>query len=434
MKIIVMGAGVVGVTTAYFLAKSGHQVIVLEKNAASSLGCSYANGGQLSYSHIDPWASKSALKMIAKSIIIPNSFLSIKKFANKDFLKWGCAFLKNCNEEKFLTNSKKLFSLGKCSRKALAEILNDEPSIKFNYNETGILHFYQNAKAFEIAIKNAEMQQSLGIKLHILNRDECLKKEPTLVKLYDENKLLGGIFYDDDASGNSLLFTKSLEKICQEKYGVIFEYNAEVKNIFTNYSKITGINTSRGVFTADKYIYALGAYGDKLLKGVKIDPKIYPLKGHSLSIEANEEFIAPAIALTDSENKIVYSRIGDIFRAAGAVEIGGAKTTKNNSQINFIKSKIKSSFSDFGNVNKAQEWFGFRPFRPNSIPLIGEVTSYGNLLLNTGHGHLGWTLSFGSAKILSDLINGETAREFVFLAEEFDNVYADQNLNSQGQN
>ncbi len=418
-----MGAGMVGVTTAYFLAKSGHQVTVLEKNSASSLGCSYANGGQLSYSHIEPWASESAPKLIAKSLFSPNSFLSIKKFANTDFLKWGFEFLKNCNAEESLINSKKLFSLGKYSRRILAEILRDEPNIKFDYNETGILHFYQNAKAFEKAIKHAEIQQSLGIKLHILNRDECLKKEPTLVKLYDENKLLGGIFYDDDASGNSLLFTKALEKICQEKYGVVFEYNAEVKNIFTNYSKITGIHTNRGVFCADKYVYALGAYGDKLLKGIRVTSKIYPLKGHSLSIEANEEFIAPAIALTDSENKIVYSRIGDVFRAAGAVEIGGLRAVKNNSQLNFIKAKIKASFSDFGNINKAQEWFGFRPFRPNSIPLIGEVKIYGNLFLNTGHGHLGWTLSCGSAKVLTELMSGDATSEFAFLKEELESIY-----------
>ena len=418
-----MGAGVVGVTTAYFLAKSGHQVVVLEKNSASSLGCSYANGGQLSYSHIEPWAGKSTPKLIAKSFFTPNSFLSIKKFADKNFLKWGLEFLKNCNEEKSLINSKKLCGLGKYSKKTLGELLREESGIKFNYSETGILHFYQNAQAFDKAIKHAEMQQSLGIKLHILNRDECLKKEPTLVKLYDENKLLGGIFYDEDASGDSLLFTKALEKICQEKYGVVFEYNTEIKNIFTNYSKITGIHTNRGVFAADKYVYALGAYGDKLLKGIKIHSKIYPLKGHSLSIEASEEFLAPTIALTDSENKVVYSRIGNVFRAAGAVEINGLRAVKNNSQLGFIRSRIKSSFSDFGNMNKAQEWFGFRPFRPNSIPLIGEVKTYGNLFLNTGHGHLGWTLSCGSAKILTALINGDTFSEFEFLEEELRSIY-----------
>jgi len=215
------------------------------------------------------------------------------------------------------------------------------------------------------------------------------------------------------------LFTKSLEKICQEKYGVIFEYNAEIKNIFTNYQKVTGINTNRGVFTADNYVYALGAYGDRLLNGIKIDPKIYPLKGHSLSIEANEEFIAPAIALTDAENKIVYSRIGDIFRVAGAVEVAPLKPIKNESQINFLKSRVKSSFSDFGNITKAYEWCGFRPFRANSIPLIGEIKKYGNLYLNTGHGHLGWTLACGSASLLCKTMSGQKTPEFDFLKEEF---------------
>lgn len=418
-----MGAGVVGVTTAYFLAKSGHQVIVLEKGPAPSLGCSYANGGQLSYSHIEPWASKSALKLITKSLFAPNSFLSIKQFANKEFFKWSLSFLSNCGSNKALSNSKKLFSLGKQSRKALLDILNNESDIDFNYSETGILHFYKNSHTFEKAIKQAEIQQSLGVKLQILSRDECVKKEPTLVKLYDENKLLGGIFYDDDASGNSFLFTKALEKICREKYNVVFEYNAEIRNIFTNYQKITGIHTNRDVFTADKYVYALGAYGNKLLNGIHIDPKIYPLKGHSLSIEADEEFIAPSIALTDPENKIVYSRIGNTFRAAGAVEIGGSKSAKNESQIDFIKSKIKSSFSDFGNINKASEWYGFRPFRPNSIPLIGEVREYGNLYLNAGHGHLGWTLSCGSASILTDIINKSQSEEFEFLESELQNCF-----------
>lgn len=419
MKIIVMGAGIVGVTTAYFLAKSGHQVIVLEKNQASSLGCSYANGGQLSYSHIEPWASPSALTLIAKSLFKPNSFLIINNFFDKDFLKWGYKFFKNCGKERFESNSQKIWQISKHSKESLAEILRNESGIKFNYTEGGILHFYQNARLFEKAIKEAQKHQSMGMKLHILNKEECLKKEPTLVKLYDENKLMGGIFYDDDASGNSLLFAKSLEKICQEKYGVVFEYDAEIKNIFTNYKKITGINTNRGVFTADNYVYALGAYGDRLLKGVNVDPKIYPLKGHSLSIEANEEFIAPAIALTDTENKIVYSRIGDIFRAAGAVEVAPLKPIKNNIQINFLRSKVKSSFSDFGNINKAQEWYGFRPFRPNSIPLIGQIEKYGNLYINTGHGHLGWTLSCGSANILSRIINGQKNSAFDFLKEEF---------------
>lgn len=416
-----MGAGIIGVSTAYFLAKQGHQVTLLEKNSTSGLGCSYANGGQLSFSHIEPFASKDNLSLIAKALIKPSSFLTVSSYTSKEFLKWVFEFLRNCNEKKSTSNAKKLLSLGKYSKYALSQILDEEKNMRFNYNDGGILHFYSDQKLFFKAIKQAELQQTFGNNLQILNKDECIKKEPTLVRLYDENKLIGGIFHPDDASGSSLLFIKCLEKICQEKYGVEFIYDAEIRNIFTNHTKITGIHTSKGVFTADKYVYALGAYGNKLLNGVEVETKIYPLKGYSLSIEASDEFIAPTMALTDPENKIVYSRLGDVFRAAGSVEICGFKTNKNKNHINFLHSTIKSSFSDFGNISQNRDWYGFRPFRPNSIPLIGEVKKYGNLYLNAGHGHLGWTMACGSAKILSEIIAGETREEFQFLEEEFCN-------------
>lgn len=424
MKVIVLGGGVVGVTTAYFLAKSGHQVVLLEKNPASAMGCSNANGGQLSYSHIEPWASKSSLKALFRTILCTSLVNLITQFTNREFLKWSWSFLKNCRHKKSQENAKKLYQLGSYSKKALEYIIAEEKdALKFNYKQGGILHFYRNSKAFEKAIIEAQDQASFGFKAQILTKDECIKKEPTLVKLYDENKLAGGIFYENDASGDAFLFTKSLEKICKEKYGVVFEYNAEVKNIFTNYQKITGIHTSKGVFTADKYVCCLGAYGNSLLKGVGIDTKIYPLKGYSFSIATDGEFIAPKIALTDPENKVVYSRLGDVFRAAGGVEICGIKNNKSHKHLRFLERVIKSSFSDFGNFNKAVQWFGFRPFRSNSIPLICEAAKYQNLLLNMGHGSLGFTLSAASAAIIAGLVVGKKDESFAFLAEEEVGIY-----------
>lgn len=418
MKVIVLGAGVIGVTSAYFLARAGHQVIVLEKNSASGLGCSYANGGQLSYSHIETWAAKSSLLSLAKAAVSPNSFLSISDFSNKKFLKWAYEFYKNSSLQNSQENSRRLFRLTSHSKEVLEEILAEETDLRFDYQKRGILHFYRDRKKFDAAIKEAEFHNTIGCKAQILSAEECVKKEPTLVKIFDEKKLVGGIFYEIDASGNCLIFTRKLEKICKEKYGVTFEYGTDVKNIFTNYKKVTGINTNRGVFVANKYVYALGAYGVEMLRGVNVDPKIYPLKGCSLSIEANQEFMAPSLALTDPENKIVYSRVGNIFRAAGTVEIDGFKTKKNRKHLNFLGNAIRSTFSDFGDFNTAEEWFGFRPFRPNSIPLICEVKKYGNLLLNTGHGSLGWTLSAGSGKILAGLVSNQPEQNFGFLAEE----------------
>ncbi len=421
MKVIVLGSGVVGVSTAYFLARAGHQVLVLDKNQYSALGCSEANGGQLSYSHVETWAAKSSLISILKAAILPHSFLSLSKFANKKFLKWFYEFYQNSKTEKSHENSRRLFRLTSYSKDVLAEILSVEKDLKFDYKNEGTLHFYRNQKRFENAIKDAEFVSALGVKTNILTAEECVRKEPTLIKLFDEKKLAGGIFYEMDASGNSLLFTRSLEKICQEKYGVTFEYGVEIKNILTNYKKITGINTNKGVYVANKYVYALGATGDNLLQGIKIESKIYPIKGYSLSIAANEEFIAPNMAVTDTENKVVYSRLGKTFRAAGTVEICGLKTKKNKKNLSFLKATVCKSFSDFGNINEMNDWSGFRPFRPNSLPLICEVKKYGNLVLNTGHGSLGWTLSAASAKIASEIVSDYKDERFGFLEEELEN-------------
>ena len=423
MKVIVLGAGVIGVTTAYFLARNGHEVTVLEKNSAPALGCSYANGGQLSYSHIEPWASKTSIKLLAKAAFLSPSFLTISDFSNRDFLKWSYQFFKNSCREKSHQTSKKLYKLGTYSKKLLEEIIANEPELEFNYKNEGILHFFRTQKSFEIAIKEAEFAMSLGCSAQVLNKDECAKKEPTLSKLADENKLAGGIFYEGDASGNTMLFTQSLEKICREKYGVTFEYNADIRNLFTNYERITGINTSAGVFVADKYISALGAAGNKLLKGIGIDTKIYPLKGYSLSIQADEEFLAPNMALTDTENKIVYSRVGDLFRAAGTVEACGNRPEKNQKHLDFLQTVIRSTFSDFGNLNKASDWCGFRPFRPNSIPLICQIKKYQNLIINAGHGSLGWTMAAASGKISSDLVLDKKNEQFSFLAQEEESIY-----------
>lgn len=418
MKIVVLGAGVVGVTTAYFLAKSGHEVTVLEKNSSCALSCSYANGGQLSYSHIEPWSSKSSLLSIIKAAIKPSSFLEVSNVFNREFFTWSFEFLRNFNSKKSRQNSKNIFAISNHSRKMMEILMKGESELKFDYKNSGILHFFRDEKKFNAAIKEAEFHNSFGCKSKVLTKEECLQKEPTLVKLSDEDKLAGGIFYKYDASGNSFLFTQSLEKICHEKYGVTFEYNADIRNILTNHKKITGINTNKGVFVSDKYVSCLGAHGNSLLKGVGINTKIMPLKGHSLSIGACKSIIAPNISMTDPENRIVYSRVGNIFRAAGSVELGGNKASENMKLINFLKKTIRSSFSDYGNFNEMSQWFGFRPFRPNSTPLICEVKKYGNLYINAGHGSLGWTMSAGSADILANLVDGRKSKEFAFLESE----------------
>jgi len=418
MKVIVLGAGSVGVASAYFLARAGYEVTVIEKNSEPAKGCSFANGGQLSYSHIETWAAKTSFAAMLKATFSPQSFLSVSDFTNKEFWQFAREFYKNSDQELSEENSQKLFAITSYSREVLNDIINEEKLTSFHYKKNGILHFYRTQKNLENAAREAENFNSIGCKAQILNASECLEKEPTLIKLFDEKKLAGGLFFEDDASGDSAEFTRALAKICQEKYGVIFEFNCEIKNILNNHKKVTGINTNKKVFAADKYVYALGANGINLLSGINVQTKIYPIKGHSLSILCNSEFVAPNMALTDPENKVVYSRLGNIFRVAGTVGFSGLKPGENKRHLRFLKKVVRSSFADFGDINQIKEWYGFRPFRPNSIPLICEAKKYSNLFLNTGHGSLGWTMSAASGKIISDLVAEKRGRKFNFLSEE----------------
>jgi len=406
MKVIVLGSGIIGVTSAYFLAKAGHEVTVLEQNFAPARGCSFANGGQLSYSHIESWAAKASLYSMIKSACLPNSYLSSKDIFSKEFLKWFFEFYCNSFEKKAHKNAGDIASLAKYSRDSMQEIM-DAEKIDFDYKKTGTLHFYRKKRKFDRAVKRLKFEKSLGINFDVLDKEQVIKKEPTLNRLNDDKILAGGIFYPDDASGNSYKFASGLAKICQEKYGVKFVYNCKIKNVLTNFEKITGVNTDSEVFSGDAYVYALGAVGDNLLRGINVKSKIYPLKGYSLSVEVNEpEFKAPNMALTDPENKVVYSRLGNVFRAAGTVEISGLNEFTNKKHINFIRDNIAATFADAGDLRQIKEWYGFRPFRPNSVPMICRVKKYPNLFLNTGHGSLGWTLSAGSGKVLSELVSG----------------------------
>ncbi len=431
MKVIVLGAGVIGVSTAYFLAKSGHEVTVIDKSQSSAEGCSNSNGGQLSYSHIETWSNKSSLLSMLKNVFLANSYLHLKDFSNKEFYSWIAEFIKNSSNENYIKNCEKLFKISSLSKSLMQEILSEEPSLlngkSFDLSKNGILHFYRNNKNFEAEIKKLEKFSFINRDFEILSAEECLKKEPNLTRLNDEKKLAGGIFFKDDESGDCHKFTQELEKICKEKYEVNFIFDCDIKNLLTNYKKITGINTNKGVLVADKYIFALGASSISLLKGIGIDPKIYPVKGYSLSIKCDEEFIAPNFTMTDNENKIVYSRLGNIFRAAGTVEMSGNNLSINKKNLNFLYSNVEKTFADFGDIKNVREWVGLRPFRPNSLPLIGDLSKFSNLLINAGHGSLGWTNALASAKIIDDLLAKKEIKDFNFLNKELHEIVYGKN-------
>ena len=426
MKVIVLGAGIIGVSTAYFLAKSGHEVVVIDKLDSSAEGCSNSNGGQLSYSHIETWSNKSSLFSMAKNVFLPNSFIHLNDFSSKEFYQWIGDFIKNSSNENYLKNSEKLFKISLLSRSLMHEILKEEASLEdgksFDYSRKGILHFYRKQKSLDAEIKKLEKFNFINRNTKILNSDECLKLEPNLTKLSDEKNLAGGILFEDDESGDCHKFTQKLEQICKEKYDVKFMFDCDIKNLLTNYKKITGINTSKGVLVADKYVYALGGSAISLLKGIGIETKIYPVKGYSLSIKCDEKFIAPNMTITDNQNKIVYSRLGNIFRVAGTIEMSGNNLIMNKKNLNFLYHNMQKTFANFGDIKNVKEWVGIRPFRPNSIPLIGDFPNFSNFLINAGHGSLGWTNALASAKIIDDLLAKKPNKDFNFLNKEIHEI------------
>lgn len=405
MKILILGSGVIGVSTAYLLAERGHEVTVLERNGESARETSFANGGQLSYSHAEPWATPAVLPKIAKWLGKKDAPLvfDLKRVDVKMWL-WGIKFLANCTKEKAAYNTKNTWRLASYSKDVMSGLI-EKSGVEFNYMKTGILHIFKDEHSMESQIEQARFQKELGCDFKILSYNECIRKEPVLVNT--EKKIVGGLYFPIDESGDIYLFTKNLaEKAEKLTNPVKFRYNTQIKNIVRDGNKIVRVVTDKGDFTADKYIVSLGSYSPLYLKPIGINLPIYPMKGYSISIPINGSKGAPRMSITDQEHKLVYSRLGDILRVAGTAEFALYNNAIDEFRIECIRKSAKDLFPQAGDFEKISKWSCLRPQTPQGTPYIGK-TQYENLILNTGHGTLGWTLAAGSAKIATDITEGK---------------------------
>lgn len=402
MKILVLGSGIIGVTTAYYLHKSGHEVTVIDRNSNSAAECSYANGGQLSYSHAEPWANPITLNSIPRWLIAKNSPLSVGNIIDYRMWKWIWKFIGNCNSKQAKDSTKKLLEMALLSRNEMREIC-DDINIEFNQSQCGTLHLFEHEKLLEEAINQAKFQQEFGCEFEVLNtRESCLEKEPALVG--SNRKFIGGIFFPLDASGDIHQFTNKLASYLAKK-GVDFLYDTEIKSLKVNKyeNKIEKVVTHNKVISADKYIVTLGAYSSLLLRNIGITLPIYPVKGYSLTIPINKDDLAPNICITDIHHKIVTSRLGSELRIAGMADFSGYDHRIYPARIRALKTIANDLFPNMVNIDKAKEWSCLRPSTPDGIPIISK-SRYNNLYINTGHGSLGWTLAAGSAFALNKLI------------------------------
>jgi len=398
MKVIVLGAGVVGVSTAYFLASRGHDVEVIERQTQSGCETSFANGGQLSFSHAEPWANPSVLPKLVKWAFKDDAPLVLRPRADLDMLTWGLKFLANCSESNAKKNSVSLLRLGIYSKKKL-EWVRSYSGIQFDNRREGILHIFSAQKEWEHAIEQAKFQDKFGCPAEVADYDNCVRLEPALGNA--GKKIIGGIFQSLDESGDAFAYTGELAKVCTKEYNVKFHYDTAITKINQKNGNVTSILTDKGEFTADAYVMSLGSYSPIYLKPLGIKLPIYPMKGYSVTFKAGH--YAPNMSLTDGEHKLVYSRLGDRLRVAGTAEFAGYNQEVRQKRIAPIVRSIKELLPKCEFDTPESEWACLRPSTPDGPPIIGK-TKYSNLYLNTGHGTLGWTQAAGSAALIADII------------------------------
>jgi D-amino-acid dehydrogenase len=409
MKVIVLGAGLLGVTSAYFLREQGHDVVVIDRQATPAAETSFANGGQISVSHAEPWANPSAPLKVLKWLGKEDAPLLFRLRADMRQWLWGLQFLRECTPAKTQHNIEQIVRLGTYSRDTLGEL---RSAISLHYDERtqGILHFYTNQKEFDSAEAPAAQMRELGCDRRVISADEAVKLEPALAHI--RPRLAGATYTAEDESGDANQFARGLVEQCK-KMGVEFLMSHTItalRNKGGAGSEIDHVEAtdSEGRFQrikGDAYVLAMGSLSPLYAKPLGINLPIYPAKGYSVTMPVKDPTYAHQVSLTDDEFKLVFSRLGDRLRIAGTAEFNGYDRDLNRVRCEAIVRRTEELFPGAGDASQAQFWTGLRPATPSNVPIIGR-SKISNLFLNTGHGTLGWTHSCGSGKSIARIISG----------------------------
>jgi D-amino-acid dehydrogenase len=416
LKIAVLGAGVVGVTTAWYLAAAGHEVVVLERAAGPALETSFANGGQISVSQTEPWANPGAPGQVLRWLGREDAPLLFRLRADPALFAWGMRFLLECLPGRTRRNTLDALALGLYSRDAL-RALRAEIALDYDQQTRGILQLHEDEAALAEASHRARELTARGCRVDMLTRQECLAAEPAL--RHAQVQIAGGAYAPDDESGDACKFTVALARHCRER-GVEFRFGLEVLTLRCEADVLRSVvvkeQTGRAdELAADACVVSLGSYSTPLLRRAGIVIPVYPVKGYSVTIPIEDPACAPTASITDEAHKIVISRLGERLRAAGTAEMAGYDTSLNRVRSEAIRKRAQLWFPRASDYLRVEYWTGLRPATPGNVPLIG-CTRIGNLFVNTGHGTLGWTLACGSGKALAEIVAGRRpAIDFPFL-------------------
>ena len=421
MRVVVLGAGVVGVTAAWYLATDGHEVTVVDRQPGPALETSFANGGQISASHAEPWANPGAPLTILKSLGRADAPLLFRPTADWRQWRWALQFLVECLPSRTKHNTIQCLNLALYSRDCLKS-LRTTTGIEYDHLERGILEFYTDAAEFSSAVKAAELMRKYGCDREVKTADACVAVEPALASC--RQRIAGGIFTATDESGDAQRFTQELAVFAAAR-GVAFRWGTTVESLVTDGSTVRGVRCKapqdrerrrRETIDADAYVVALGSDSPFLLAPIGVPALIYPAKGYSATIAIGDHQGAPTVSLTDLERKLVFTRLGNRLRVAGTAELSGYGRALNPVRCEALITRTFELFPDAGERDSAQFWTGLRPATPSNVPLVG-ATRYPNLFVDTGHGTLGWTMACGSGRALADVIAGRKPEvDFAFTA------------------
>lgn len=416
MKITVLGAGVVGITTAWYLAKAGHEVTVVDRQAGAAFETSFANGAQISVSHAEPWANPHAPAQILKWLGHADAPLLFRPKLSLSQWSWGARFLYECLPGRTRDNTLQILRLALYSHAEL-RALREATGMRYDYLERGILHVHSDPAQLDAARERVELMRSFGFEMLLKTAQQCIDIEPALA--LSRIRIAGGTYAPSDECGDAHQFSRRLEALCQEA-GVTFLFQTTILRLAREGEhaatlRVRHVEGYEHTLRSDAFVVCMGCFTPQLLAPLGIRVPVYPIKGYSITIPTQGFEITPRLCLSDEGGKLAISPLGHRLRVAGTAELGGYDASVDAGRCQAIIDRVQSLFPDAGDYSRAARWAGLRPATPGNVPVIGR-SAIPNVFLNTGHGTLGWTLACGSARALADIVSGRKPEvEFGFV-------------------
>jgi D-amino-acid dehydrogenase len=402
MKVLILGAGVVGTTSAYYLRQAGHEVTVLDRQPAAGMETSFANAGQVSPGYSAPWSGPGVPLKAIKWMMMTHRPLVIRPMLNPFMWRWMAMMLRNCTEAAYHVNKGRMVRLAEYSRDALKS-LRDETDIRYDDRQRGTLQLFRTQKQLDHIPEDTAVLDEGGVPYEVLDHAACIAAEPALAQAH--GTFLGGLRLPGDETGDAHQFTQRLADLAARQ-GVVFQQGITVERIEHEAGRITGVIANGTKHVADHYVVAMGSFSRDLLTPLGVDIPVYPVKGYSITIPIESEAGAPVSTVMDETYKVAITRLGDRIRVGGTAELAGFSSVLSEPRRATLAFSVGDLFPKGGDIRKASFWTGLRPMTPDGTPIIGP-TQFANLSLNTGHGTLGWTMSCGSARVLADLVSGK---------------------------